>query len=110
MRAFLEISLSFLAVLGLMTIGWLLFGHLLRPTGGGRACVIVPAHGDGAGLEQAVTGLLWLRGGGLLTAPVLLVDCGLNAEGKALAAALCLREPEIGLCPVEELRDQIKLL
>lgn len=108
MRAFLEIVLSLLAVMGLMSIGWLAFGHLLAPAGGRRACVVIPAHGDGGGLEQAVTGMLWLRGGGLMSAPILMVDCGLDAEGKAVAAALCLREPEIGLCPLGELAEYIR--
>ncbi len=108
MRAFLEIILSLLAVMGLMSIGWLTFGHMLSPVGGRWACVVIPAHGNGENLEQAVTGMLWLRGGGLMEAPILMVDCGLNAEGKAVAAALCLREPEIGLCPLGELAEHVR--
>ena len=108
MRAILEVVLSLLAVMGLLSLGWLTFGHLLTPAGTGRCCVVIPAQGAGNGLEQAVTGMLWLRAGGLMNAPILVADWRLDEEGRAVAAALCLREPEIGLCPASELSVYIK--
>ncbi len=110
MRAILEVLLSLLAVFGLLSLGWLAFGRLLSPAGGEGCCVVIPTRGRGDGLEQAVTGMLWLRGGGLMNAPILLVDCGLNDEGRAVAAALCLREPGLGLCHISELSVYIKQL
>ncbi|BDF68463.1 hypothetical protein AAEU42_06670 [Pseudoflavonifractor phocaeensis] len=108
MRAILEIVLSLLAVMGLLSLGWILFGHILTPAGGGRACCVVPGTGDGGDLEQAVTGVLWLRGGGLIKGTVVIADCGLNAAGKAVAAALTLREPGIDVCPAADLPDYIR--
>ena len=108
MRAITEIVLALLAVVGLLSLGWLLFGKILTPVGGGRVCAVVPGEGDGGDLEQAVTGLLWLRGGGLMRGTVVIADCGLNAAGKAVVAALTLREPGVALCPVSDLPDYIR--
>ena len=103
MRAFLEIVLSLLAVTGFLALGWLCFGRLLRPMGGKGAVTLLPARGEGEDLEQALTGLLWLRGSGLLEGRILIVDCGLTAEGQAMAQALCRREPAVWTCEREEL-------
>ncbi len=110
MRAILEVILSLLAVWGLLCLGWLCFGHLLAPAGREKVCAVVPGRGDGDGLEQAVTGLLWLRGGGLLRGAVVIADCGLSPAGRALAAALCLREPSVAICPAVELPEVVKRL
>lgn len=107
MQAILEVILSLLAVLGLLALGWLLFGRTLAPAGGARCCILVPGQGDGAELEQEVIGLLWLRGGGMMTGKVVIVDCGLTTVGRAVAATLCLREPGVELWPVEELPECI---
>ncbi len=108
MRAILEVILSLLAVVGLLTLAWLFFGHTLSPAGGEKACVLVPGQGDGGELEQSVIGLLWLRDGGMMTGRVVIVDCGLNDSGKAVAATLCLREPGVDLCPVEKLPEYVR--
>lgn len=98
MRAVVEVLLSLCSVLGLLALGWLWFGRLLTPAaGGGGAWVVLPARGGGEGLEQAVRGLLWLRGSGLLSARVAVVDCGLDARGSALVRALLRRWPELEL-------------
>lgn len=107
MRALVEIALALLAVLGLLTLGWILFGHALTPIGCGKTCTVVPASGDAPELEQAVTGLLWLRGGGLLHGSIVIADYGLSAAGKAIAAALSLREPGILFCSAAELSHSI---
>ncbi|MDD5938069.1 MAG: hypothetical protein PUC36_03550 [Clostridiales bacterium] len=110
MRAVLEVVLSLLAVFGLLGLGWLLFGHVLTPVGGAHACALVRGSGDGEELEQAVKGLLWLRGGGLLRGPVVIADCGLSSAGQAVAAALCCREPGVFLCPAGRLAEYIETL
>jgi len=107
MVAALEIILSLLAVIGLLGLGWLLFGRLLTPAG--DHCVsVIPGTGNGEGLEQTVTGLMWLRGGGLLAGEVVIADCGLSAEGRAIAQALLLRESSLGMCPAEELPGYLR--
>ena len=108
MRAILEILLSLLAVTGLISIGWLCFGRLFTPAGGHQACTLVPAAGDGDDLEQAVNGLLWLRSGEFLGGKVVILDCGLTPAGRALAVAICRREPGVEICPLSELSVYIK--
>jgi len=104
----LEVILSLLAVAGLLSLSWLLLGHILTPAGDGQTVSLIPGRGDGESLEQAVRGLLWLRGGGLLAGSVVIVDCGLTPAGRAIAAALCLREPGVDVCPLSELSVYIK--
>ena len=108
MRPILEVILSLLAVVGLLSLSWLLLGHILTPAGNGETVSLVPGQGDGEDLEQAVRGLLWLRGGGLLTGSVVIVDCGLSPEGRAIAAALCVREPGVEVWPLSQLSVYIK--
>lgn len=108
MRACIEILLSLLAVAGLLGLGWLGFGYLLSPAGGSRGVCVVPGEGDGGELEQAVTGLLWLMGGGLMGGRVVIADCGLTPEGLAVAQRLCRREPTVALLPVEGLEGYIR--
>lgn len=105
--AALEIILAFLSCIGLLGLGWLLFGRALLPEGGARAWAVVPARGDGEDLEQAVKSLLWLRAGGLWQGGVLLADCGLTPAGRAAARALAERESGVVLCPPEELESYI---
>ncbi|MFR4561261.1 MAG: hypothetical protein ACLT5P_08565 [Flavonifractor plautii] len=65
MNAIWQVLLALLAAVGLLALGWLTFGRLLTPVGGGGGgpvYAVVPASGDGAHLEQDVKGLLWLRG------------------------------------------------
>lgn len=108
MRPILEVIFSLLAVAGLLSLSWLLLGHILTPAGNGETISLVPGRGDGEKLEQSVRGLLWLRGGGMLMGSVVIVDCGLSHEGKAIAAALCLREPGVEICPLSELPAWVK--
>lgn len=106
LNLWMEAALSLLAAVGLLALGWILFGRLLTPVGGGSgapAYVVLPARGDGAGLEQAVDGLLWLQGGQLARFTIVLADAGLNDEGRAAAAALLAGRRGLALCPLEEL-------
>ena len=89
-----------LAAAGLLSLGWLLFGRLVRPAGGaGQVYAVVPAAGDGAGLEQTVKGLLWLRDGELARFTVVIADDGLDETGRAVAAALLAGSRGVVLCP-----------
>ncbi len=110
MHAVIEVILSLLCVWGLLSLGWLLMGHLLTPVGGCRCCAVVSGRGDGEDLEQAVRGLVWLRGGGLTEGAVVIADCGLSPEGKAEAEALARREPGVALCAASSLGEYITTL
>jgi len=108
MGAAVEVLLAFLAGIGLIGLGWLLFGRVLAPAGGAQVCAVVPGRGNGANLEQAVAGLLWLRGGGLLQGRVIIADCGLTQEGRDVARILSEREECVAFCPSEQLGKYIE--
>lgn len=110
MRPLVEVLLALFSVLGLLSLSWLLLGHILAPTCGGRVCAVIPAAGSGEDLEQSTRGILWLKGGALLPGRVVIVDCGLDAGGRALAEALLRREPLLEICALEDLREYITLL
>ena len=78
---------ALLAAFGLVSLGWLALGALLLP-GVCPARMVIDAKGDGAGLEQTVKALLWLRRTGLWWGEVVIEDCGLDGAGTALAHAL----------------------
>ena len=102
MAVWMEILLALLAAAGLLAMGWILFGKLVTPAGiHTRVYAVIPASGGGEGLEQAVEGLLWLRGGELARFSIVIADCGLNPQGRAAAAALSLRGAAV--CPLESL-------
>lgn len=110
MNGCLEIVFSLLAVMGLLAIGWLCFGKLLRPMGGKDMLTLIPVDGAGDGLEQALVGLDWLRGAGLVAGQVILVDRGLTEDGRALAFQLIAREHGAYLCPYEELPQCLEVM
>jgi len=103
-----EIIFVFLACIGLMGLGWLLFGRAALPVWGAAAFAVVPGRGDGEDLEQAVAGLTWLRSGELWTGTVILADCGLTDAGKAAARALERRGPGIVFLPAERVGEYIR--
>ena len=85
MNAIWQVLLALLAAVGLLALGWLTFGRLLTPVGGGGGgpvYAVVPASGDGAHLEQDVKGLLWLRGGELARFTIVIADGGLDGTGR----------------------------
>ena len=99
-----EVILALLASAGLLALAWVSFGRLLLPVGTwGPAYAVVPASGDGAGLEQAVKGLLWLRGGNLARFTIVIADKGLNPAGRAVAAALLADSTGLVVCPADQL-------
>ena len=97
MNAFWQILLVLLAAVGLLAVGWLIFGTLVTPVAGsgGPVYAVVPASGDGEHLEQDVKGLLWLRG-------------GLSATGRRVAAALLTGSRGVVLCPLEQLETYLR--
>lgn len=104
MTLWMEMLLTLLAAIGLLALGWLLFGRLVTPVGDAETPVyaVIPASGSGEGLEHAVKGLLWLRGGQLAQCTIVIADEGLDPGGRAVAAALCGQGQAV-LCPTENL-------
>ena len=89
-----ELLLTVLAAFGLVCLAWLAFGRLVLPVGQGgvRTVALVRASGAAEGLEQTVSGLLWLRRTGLWRGTVVIHDQGLSPEGLAAAMALAVRD------------------
>lgn len=110
MGSLLEITLALLASVGLLCLGWALFGKLLTPVKdlGAPMFALVKGEGDGDGLEHTLSCLVWLRGRDLAGCPVLLVDAGLSETGRQLAQCLCRRWPAVELCALEELPGRLK--
>ena len=105
LSAILEVILAVLAAVGLMALGWLIFGRWLLPLGGTDAGMwaVLNADGNGEGLEQAVHSLLWLRRCDLWRGRLVIVDRGLDEEGRRLARLLCANTDDIVLCDLEDL-------
>lgn len=103
MRYFVETLGILLAGAGLFIFGWLLLGRLLAPIGAkGPVIAVLPAAGAGEALEHDLRGLLWLRGSGMACLRVIIADCGLNEEGRALARLLARREEDVVFCTAAE--------
>lgn len=100
----MEILMALLCVTVLLVTGRLLFLHLLSPTQQGTVPVfaVLPATGDGEGLEQTLRHLHWLREEKLSHFTVLIVDAGLTPAGRDLVAALQRKTPALLFCPAEE--------
>lgn len=105
MRIIVEIIVAFLAAGGLLALGWFLFGRLLSPVAGENVFAVIPARGAGDRLEHDVSGILWLRAGGMARMTVVIVDDGLDCEGLAVASALLERDSGIRFCRREELEE-----
>lgn len=95
---------ALLAAIGLASLLWgavrgLFFSRpRLRGTG---AMALLPARGDGEGLEEQVHTLQYIRGecGGF--GRILLVDCGLTEEGRKLCGLLAGEDRWVSVCAPE---------
>lgn len=100
----MEMILALLCVAVLLVTGRLLLLHLLSPTQQGTVPVfaVIPAAGDGEGLEHTLRHLHWLREEKLSHFTLLIVDAGLTPAGRALVNALQRKDPALLFCPAEE--------
>ena len=107
MELWMEGALCVLCVLGLCALGWVLLGRLLRPIPARNVRMVIAGRGAGEELEQTVRGLMWLRGLGLLSCPVVITDVDLTPQGWELALRLTLRWPDLALWPASALEEYI---
>lgn len=93
-----ELLGTLLAAFGLLCVLWLIYGHMLLPVGQGKTqtTALVRSAGTGADLEHTVAALRWLRRCGLWRGIIVIRDCGLTPEGRALAMSLAM-EPGVEL-------------
>ncbi len=78
------------AAAGILLFFWCLIGVLLLPLSGRRnpMCAVFRAAGDAGSLEREVRAFEWLCHTGLVRGRILIVDCGLNETGLAVAKKL----------------------
>ena len=100
----MEILLAILCTALIFCLYRLLFSRLLSlgQTGTVPVFAVVPAAGDGEGLEQTLRHLTWLKREKLSRFTVLVVDAGLTPEGLTLVRALGKQDPSLLFCPAEE--------
>ena len=97
---------AMLAAIGLASMMWVVVKAVLyaplewrRP----GAVALIPAQGDGDGLEEQVRTMERLRKEQALVGTVLLVDCGLTEEGLRLARLLARDRRWVAVCAREEI-------
>ena len=99
-----ETVLALLIAALLLCLSRLLFIRLVSPHQAGALPVfaVLPASGEGQGLEQAIRHLEWLRAEKLSQFTIVIVDGGLTPAGQDLVQALRRKIPGLLFCPAEE--------
>lgn len=106
MNMVIQITLCVLLILGFAWLLWMLGCALLTPVRSGRdtrITLVVQARGDAPELENLLRGIRWLRESGTLMADVLLVDCGLTDDARALCEHAARQREDLKLCNTEEI-------
>jgi hypothetical protein len=97
-----EIVICALAAAGVLLVVWAMVAALILPA---RAdCIVVAATGDAAELQQKLRTYSFLRNSGLMRTRIVIVDCGLSAQGLQIAQRLA-QPPEIVLCDAAALPE-----
>lgn len=91
------IVLALICMAGICCTACLLYSKMLCPHVARGTWAVVWGRKSGEELEQRVRSLVWLQNCGLLRCTVLVVDDGLDAEGRALAVRLAERYPTVNL-------------
>ncbi len=97
-----EILLCALLAAILLVLSGGLWAWCLLPLKGRGLRVLLSASGDGKELEHQCRGYLFLLRLGCLQGPLLLVDQGLNDEGRKLAKKLADSDERIRFCEESE--------
>ena len=100
----MEILMALLCAALLLWFNRLIFTRLISPAQQGTVPVfaVIPAVGDGDGLEQTLRHLHWLQGKKLSQFTLLIVDAGLTLTGQNLVQALQRKDTSRLFCPAEE--------
>lgn len=102
----LEILLCALAAAAMLTLLWLLCAQFLLPIRTKNVWLLLRGCGDGDTLEQDCRAYLLLRTAGAIKRPLVIVDDGLNEEGRLLAERLTELDGDIRFCGWDELQEQ----
>lgn len=95
----------FLAAVGLASMIWTAVRAVLfsAPERRLELAALLPARGGGEELEEQIRALQELRQVQGIFSRTLLVDCGLNEEGKKLAGILARKYRWVTLCGMDEI-------
>jgi len=107
---FIQIAIAVSAAAIIFGVVWSLYGSLRTPVRCGRGCgisTVVTAKGCAEGLEQTLKGLVWLEENGIVVAQILIVDCGLDADGLILVRLLAKKHANISIAKPEEVQQWI---
>lgn len=97
---------AMLAAIGLASMMWMVVRAVLYAPAERRrqtAVALIPAQGDGEGLEWQVRALEHLHKEQCLLGTVLLVDCGLSEEGRQVAQLLARERRWVAVCGKEDI-------
>lgn len=100
----MEILMALLCAALLLWFNRLIFTRLISPLQQGTVPIfaVIPASGNGEGLEQTLRHLQWLQREKLSQFTLLIVDAGLSPEGQALMQNLQRKDASLLFCPAEE--------
>lgn len=104
MRLWQDGVLVFLAAVGLASMIWTLVRVMLfsAPERKWELAAVLPASGNGGELEMQLRTLQELREAQGMFSRTLLVDCGLDEEGKKLAGILARKYRWVTVCGMDE--------
>lgn len=97
---------AMLAAIGLASLMWMVVRAVLFAVPERRrqgVVALIPAQGDGGDLEQQVRALRGLRREQGVFGMLLLVDCGLDEEGRKLCRLLIKGDRWAALCQPDEI-------
>ena len=100
-----------LAAVGLCSLLWCVI-RIIWSVGCPRcksALAVIPASGDGSGLQEQIYALTGFGREQGLIGRILVVDCGLDAEGQKLCSILERENRWVMVCAPHEIADQIKI-
>lgn len=109
MTAIFEVLISFFATVGIFSLLWLVFGHILFPVSSVLPlCAIIPIEGDATYLEHTLRQLLWLRNCRLVTVRLILLDQGLSSTGLSRVSLLLSQEPSLQFTTPDQLHQHLE--
>lgn len=100
----LDLLILFCASAGLILMGWLILGLLMRPVFCENMVTALPVSGDAERVERQVRSFAWYRDGRFSGGSLILVDCGLSEQGRKAVGLLQKQYPWLQICMKEEIR------
>lgn len=99
-----------LAAVGVVSLLWLFTEMIFMLKGPmpGTALAVIPARGDGGGLAEQIYALTGYGRDQGAIGRILIVDCGLNEEGRRLCRILEREDRWVTVCLPEQAADYLR--